>query len=124
MANTTKIIDRFLEIRGLDEDWTIPGDLAGFIKSGIQVKSIQLFASQATDVLVVKAGTPGLKTEAAVIALTTTAPRIFSDASTAELLHPRATYGGDKGTKMWPFIDVTDCTFGTVGNVRVIFELA
>ena len=123
MANTTKIIDRFLEIKGLDEDWTIPGDLAGFIKSGIQVKSITFFASQATDVLVVKAGTPGLKTEAAVIALTATAPRIFSDASTAELLHPRATYG-DKGTKMWPFIDVTDCTFGTAANVRVVFELA
>jgi hypothetical protein len=123
MANTTKIEDRFLEIKGLDEDWTIPGDLAGFIESGIQVKSITFFASQATDVLVIKAGKPGLTTEAAVIALTATAPRIFSDASTAELLHPRITFG-DKGIRMWPFIDLTDCTFGNAANVRIIFELA
>jgi len=121
MANTTKLVDRFLEIKGLDADWSIPGDLAGFVESGIQVKSITFFPSAANDIAVIKAGTPSQLTTAAAIATAITAPRILSEKTAGET---KRLEFGPRGTRMWPFIDISDWTLSTPANARLLFELA
>lgn len=122
MANTTKLTHRSLQIKGLDADWTIPGDLAGFIKSGLRVKSIKFKPSATGDILVIKASKGSHLTEAAVIATTLTAPEIMYVKVTADT-DQRVEYFNE-GQQMWPFIDISDCTFDTAANVRVEFELA
>lgn len=123
MANTTKLADRFLQIKGLDADWSIPGDLAGFAKSGLQVKSITVHPTAANDIFIIKAGLPSQATTIAAIATTSTAPEILHVKCTGDT-DQRIKYFGDKGQRMWPFIDISDCTLGTAANARIEFELA
>lgn len=123
MANTTKITDRFLQVKGLDADWTTPGDLPGFKKSGIQVKRITFHPSGANDVMIIKNGKGDQATAAAAIATTATAPEIMHVKCTDDT-DQRALYFGERGQRMWPFIDISDCTFSNAANARVEFELA
>ena len=122
MANTTKITHKSLQIKGLDADWSVPGDLPGLVKSGLRVKSIKFSPSAANDILVIKAGKATQLTTAAAIATTATAP---------EIMHVKVSADTDQriqyfwsGQDMWPFIDISDCTLGTAANARVEFELA
>lgn len=123
MANTTTIVDKFMQVKGLDADWGLRSDLGKEEDdSGIKVKSITFHPSAANDVMVIKQGTPGYATTAALItAKTASAPEIFYKlASTAT--GQRVEFG-DKGQWMRPFIDISDCTLGTAANARVDFEL-
>lgn len=121
MANTTKLEGRFLQIKGLDADWSVPGDLPGFQKTGLRVVSIRVHPSAASDVSVIKQGKSSQTATTAAIATTTTAPEIF-----------RAKHSTDQddrieyydGSPMWPFIDISDWTLGTAANARVEMVLA
>lgn len=123
MANTTKLTGKLLQIRfdGTD-DWSIPGDLSGFIESGIRVKSITFNPTASGDIMIVKAGLPSQATEAAAIATTTTAAELFHVECTATT-DQRIQYFGDQGTTMWPFIDTSDCT-GLTTTQEVLMTLA
>ena len=123
-GNTTKITDRFLQIKGLDSDWSVPGDLPGFAKSGINVKRIIFVPSTANDILIIKAGHATQTTTVAAIATTLTAPEILHVKVTADTDQRIVYEFGKRGTRMWPFIDISDCTLGTAGNARIEFELA
>ena len=122
MANTTLITNRSLQIKGLDADWTVPGDLTGFLASGLKVKSIKFQPSATGDILVIKASKGSHTTAATVIAATTTAPEIMHVKVTADT-DQRIEYFNE-GQWMWPFIDISDCTFSTAANARIEFELA
>ncbi len=123
MSNTTKLTDRFLQIKGLNADWTLAGDLAGFKTSGIVVKSITFQPGAANDVAIVKAG-KGDQTAAVALATTGTAPEIFH-VKCVNTKDQRVKYFG-KGKRMWPFIVIADWTLagGTIANARIEFELA
>lgn len=123
MANTTKLADIFLQIKGLDDDWSTPGDLgATYQKGGIQVRSITFHPSGANDVAIIKAGLPSQATTAAAIATTTTAPEIFH-VQCSGATDQRIKYFGDRGKQMWPFIDISDWTLSSAANARLEFEL-
>ena len=123
MSNTTKLTGTTLMIRfdGTD-DWSIPGDMAGFITSGLRVKSITFNPSANLDKMIIKAGLPSQKTETAAIATTTTAVELFHVECTATS-DQRIEYFGDSGQQMWPFIDASDCT-GLTTTQEVIMQLA
>jgi hypothetical protein len=125
MANTTKLTDRFLQIKGLDDDWSVPGDLGtDFGKSGINVKSITFHPSGASDVCIIKAGAPSQTTTSAAIATTSVAPEIFHVKVTNNK-DQRIKYFGDRGQRMWPFIDISDWgSLSSAAVARVEFELA
>lgn len=123
MANTTKLADHFLQIKGLDEDWSVPGDLPGFKDTGLYVKSITFYPSAANDILLIKQGLSSQGTTAAAIATTVTAAGIMEvKAATGDPI--RFEFDQKCGSRMWPFIDISDCTFGTAGNARIDIELA
>ena len=124
MANTTKITGNFLQIKGLDADWSLPGDLDKYFdESGIRVKSIT-FNPSGADTMIIKECDPGYVTTAALIAAqAATAPRIF-DVSCDDADDQRVKYFGEKGRVMRPFIDISDCTFIAAANAYVEFELA
>ena len=117
MANTTKLQGGFLQIKGLDDDWELSTDLAGFDESGINVQSIQFTPSAAGDELIIKSSREG-------VADTATAPEIARLVSSDG--EPRIKYFGRSafGSRMWPFIDISDCTFDTAANARLEIELA
>ncbi len=126
MSNTTKLTGNFLQIKGLDADWSLPGDLDAFFdETGLRVKSIKFIPSATNDVMVIKEADPGYATTAAIIAAqSTTAPELFY-AKAVDVYDQRIEYfGGDKGKVIRPFIDISDCTLGTAANARVEFELA
>ena len=123
MANTTKLEDRWLEIKGLDADWSVAGDLgADFLKSGLRVRSITFHPSAANDEMVIKQAKASHTTTALAIATTATAPRVFT-AKAAGVQAVTQEYG-PRGRQMRPFIDISDCTLNTAANARVEFELA
>lgn len=126
MSNTTKITGNFLQIKGLDADWSLVGDLdKSFDKSGIRVKSIKFVPSATDDVMIIKEGDPGYATTAALVtAQTATAPELFH-VKCVDAYDDRIVYfGGNRGRVMRPFIDISDCTLGTAANARVEIELA
>jgi len=126
MSNTTKITGNFLQIKGLDADWSLVGDLdKNFDKSGIRVKSIKFIPSAADDIMIIKEGDPGYATTALLITgQSATAPELFR-VKCIDLYDQRIEYfGGDRGRIMRPFIEIANCTFSTAGNARVEFELA
>ncbi len=122
MSNTTKITDTFLQIKGLDADWSIPGDLPGFTKSGILVRSITFHPSGASDAAVVKAGKATLTTEALTNATKTSAPEIFHVICAGDT-DQRIKYFGEGGQRMWPFIEISDWNLSSAGAARLEFEL-
>ena len=124
MANTTKITGNFLQIKGLDEDWSLPGDLDKYFdRSGIRVKSIT-FNPSGADTMIIKEGDPGYPTTAALIAAqAATAPKLL-DVSCADTDDQRVKYFGERGRVMRPFIVINDCTFIAAANAYVEFELA
>jgi len=123
MGNTTKIQNQFLQVKGLDADWSTPGDLAGFVESGIMVKSITFHPSGVNDVMIIKEGQPDDTTTVLAVANTTTAPELFHVKCAGDT-DQRIRYFGDRGRRMYPFIDISDCTLATAANARVEFELA
>lgn len=124
MANTTLLTGNTIQIRfdGTD-DWSIPGDLAGFIKSGIRVKSISFNPSANLDKMIVKAGLASQLTEAAAIATTATAVELVHWECTLTSDQRIKYFGGEFGQQMWPFIDASDCT-GLTTTQEVTMELA
>ena len=124
MSNTTIIVGNFLQIKGLDADWSLLDLDATFLKTGIRVKSIKFFPSATGDEMIIKEGDPGYATTAALVtALTATAPEIMH-VLCADVYDQRIIYFGEKGKLMRPFIDITDCALTTAATARVEFELA
>lgn len=123
MSNTTKLVDRFLQIKGLDADWSIPGDLSDYIKTGLFVKSITFHPSGAGDEMIIKAGHATQATNAVAVATTGTAPELFHVKCSGTTDQRIKYFGGDKGIRMWPFIVIADCTFDIAGDARVEIEL-
>lgn len=123
MANTTKLVGNFLQIKGLDADWSVPGDLPGMKAAGLRVKSIMFKPTGANDVCVIKAGTPAHTSTAEAIATTLTAPEIFSVKCSGDT-DQRVKYFGDRGQTMWPFIDISDWTLASAADARLEIELA
>ena len=121
MANTTKITHNSLQVSGLDADWTIPGDLPGFAKTGIRVKSIKFHPGTADDEIVIKAGKGSQKTAAEVIATTATAPEIMRSKVLGDS-DQRIEYFGE-GENLYPFIDISDCTISSAGTATIEFQL-
>ena len=124
MSNTTKITGNFLQIKGLDADWSVVGDMdASFDKTGIKVKSITFHPSATGDAMIIKEADPGLVSTAGVIATTLTAPVLFQ-VICADVYDQRVKYFGNGGKWMRPFIDISDCVFTTAATCRVEMELA
>lgn len=123
MANTTKISGNFLQIKGLDADWSLVSDLDKYFDEvGLRVKSITFHPSGA-DTLIIKEGDPGYANTAALIsAQTATAPEVMHVECTA-LTDQRVKYFGERGKLMRPFIDIGDCSFTSAAVARVEFEL-
>lgn len=122
MANTTKLQGNFLQIKGLDADWSVGGDLSGLLSAGLRVRSIIFHPSGANDIAIIKAGKASQTTTAAAVATTATAPEIFHVKCTADT-DQRIKYFGDRGQVMWPFIDISDWTLATAANARLEIEL-
>jgi len=123
MSNTTKVEGNFIQIKGLDADWSLPGDMANLDKSGIKVKSIKFKPSAANDIMVIKEAPPGYTSTASLVTgETATAPEIFY-AKCTDAYDQRIEYFGE-GVTMRPFIDISDCTLGTASSARVEFVLA
>jgi len=128
MANAalTRTAGHFWEIyyTSSGADWSVATKAPGMLGAGLRVKSITFFPSAEGDRLVIK--------NAGAVASTATAPVIMDetagvddvDASHANVQTIRRTFGGDKGTDMWPLIDLSDCSFGTPANAKVLLELA
>lgn len=119
MANSVKvkgytasvILDGSTDLR-MDTDFLVP-----FKATGLLLTSISFTPSGNSDVLIVRdAGNPS-------------PPSTLSDAP--ELMHVTVVSSGGTadnriiysfdGHPVWPFIDVSECTFGTVANARIIF---
>ena len=108
-ADTTKS-GYFIQVTysgtGADWDYSTNG---GFSGRGMKVKSILWHPTAANDILIVNDG--GL--DGATI--------VHTKASAAT--DTKVKYFGGAGTWMKPYIDLTDCTFGTVTSTKIIFEL-
>jgi len=108
-ANTT-LSGNFLQVMysGSGADWNHSTD--GGFKNGMWVKSIQFHPSAQNDRLVVNEGS-------------------IDGASIVDFKCTDAT-PDDKikyfegGSFMKPYIDLTDCTFGTPTSVKIVFEIA
>jgi len=109
MANTADTTKNGLFIQvtytGTGDDWDYTD--TGFNR--MKVKSIQWHPSAANDVLVInEEGIDGASIfHAKASADTDTKIKYF--------------YGG--GAWMKPYIDLTDCTFGTITSTKIIFEI-
>jgi len=121
---TTKLADRFIQIKGLTtDDWSVPGDLAGFYPTGLFVRSITFHPSGANDIAIIKGGLASQKTTTAAIATTTTAVELFHVKCTAAT-DQRVKSFADNGVRMWPFIDLRAWTLSSAALARVEIELA
>jgi hypothetical protein len=128
MANTsaTRRAGNFWEIyyTSSGADWSIATKAPGMLGAGLRVKSITFFPSAEGDRLVLK--------NAGAVASTATAPIIMDETAGVDdatsgyrnVQTIRRSFGGDKGTDMWPLIDLSDCSFGTAANVKIGLELA
>lgn len=112
MANATTKVGLFIEITGLDADWTLAncGVAALNTKQKILVKSIQFNPGAANDVMIIRNG--GID-----------ATPVFRCKCTGDTDN-RLRYYGTKGVLMAPVIDITDCTLGAAANSSVMIELA
>lgn len=119
MATTTTVTKRTIEIEAIAADWYVtaadPNGLgeSNESDSALQVKSISFIPSDTDDVLVIKDSYNGTAGAATKI-------KLSADSTTDQKIH----YFGDKGEKFHPFIDYSECTFGTVANVKVLISLA
>jgi len=92
---------------GTGADWNCLTDMG--LKT-LKVKSIVWHPTAADDILVINEG--GID-----------GPSILHTKASAAS-DTKVKYFGENGTWMTPYIDLTDCTFGTVTSTKIIFELA
>jgi hypothetical protein len=114
MANTVTMAGKFIQIIPDDtQDWypssTTTGEGLGLPTDWLCVKSIQFEPSAANDALVVNEGGLDGPTIMHVVCTATTDQKI--------------KYFGN-GTWMRPYIDDSDCTYGTATSCRILIELA
>lgn len=114
MANTadTTASGNFIQVAysGSGADWNYNTD--GGFKDGMWVKSIMFHPSAQNDRLIVNEGS-------------------IDGASIMDVKCTSATpqdkikyFQGECGSYIKPYIDLTDCTFSTIGSVKIVFELA
>jgi|GEM_PF-4500669 len=112
MANTadTTLSGNFLQVTysGTGADWS--HDTDGGFKNGMWVKAITFHPSAQNDELIINEGSVD---GASIMHVKCT--------STTPQDKVRYFFGG---SLMHPYIDLSDCTFGTIGSVKIIFELA
>lgn len=108
MANTTTVSGNVVEITGLDADWIATTDLSTRTEHGpVKVTSIQFSPSATGDILIVRDGS-------------ITGPVMF---------HVKCTADTDQRVKYFhafdcnPAIDISECTFGTAADARVILTI-
>lgn len=120
MGNTTKLENRTIQIKGLDADWSLPGDMgADFDKCGLKIKHILFYPSGANDVVHIKEASPGYTATASLVtALTATAPDVALGKSIAG-----ETLKFDIESWKRPFIDISDCVFSSAASARIDIEL-
>jgi hypothetical protein len=105
MANVTTVGTNQIQITGLDADWSWEDD-TDFI-AGIWVRSIQFLPSAANDIMIIHDKTID-------------GADIFNTGptgGTAPILEPEGI-----PVKMYPVIDISDCTFTTAANAKVIID--
>lgn len=111
MANTADTLqaNQILEVTYTDSgaDWN--HDTNGLHPQGMQVKSIFWHPSAANDILVINEG--GIN-----------GPSIVHAKADLDIA-PQRFYFGAFGTRLKPYIDLSDCTFGTPANTKIIFIL-
>ena len=110
-ANTTKN-GNFVQVTytdsGADWDYSTNGEF----KDGMWVKSITFHPSAQNDRLIINEG--GLN-----------GASIMDVTCTSATPQDKVKYfQGEFGTYMKPYIDLSDCTFDTPADVKIIFELA
>ena len=113
MANTTNLEGNFIEITGLDEDWTLATDMPGFETDGLRIKSIEFNPSAVSDAFVVRNSSA-------------TGPKIFDVSCDSVNDQKLKYYDGPNGVgqQMWPYIKIADATLDTAANASVKIELA
>ena len=115
MATNTTVTSTSIEIEGIDADWYLSkaseNGLGEFGDSGVMVRSIEFNPGAANDLLVIKNSKTGAEGDA-------TEWYVKCSADTDQ----RVKYYGDRGKRMWPFIDYSECTFSS--GHKVIIELA
>lgn len=111
MANTadTSKSGKFIQVTytGSGADWNYATD--GGFSDAIKVKSIQWVPTGADTLVINDAGIDG----ASIVHIKASAATDF-----------RQVTFGDRGTRMKPYIDLTDCTFTGITSTKIIFELA
>jgi len=112
MANTADTLKagHFIQVTysGTGADWAYTS--AGYGNGALKIKSIMWFPTAANDILIINEG--GID-----------GPSIVHAKASADTDTMRFTFG-EGGTWMKPYIDLTDCMFGTVTSTKIIFELA
>lgn len=91
--------------------------LTAFKNTGLLLTSVSFTPSGESDHLIIRdAGNP---TPPSTLS---TAPELVNVtvSSTSGVMDNRILYAFD-GHPVWPFIDVSECTFATVANARIIF---
>jgi len=110
-ADTTKN-GNFIQVTysGTGADWDYSTD--GGFKDGMWVKSITFHPSAQDDRLIINEGSVD-------------GASIMDVKCTGATPQDKVKYfQGEFGTYMKPYIDLSDCTFGTIANVKIVFELA
>jgi len=108
MSNTTTWKNKTVQITGLDADWYPSNDM-GITSNWLCVKSIQFHPSAANDILRI---TDGSLSGADIV-------HVKCDGDTDD----KIVYFGN-GQWMQPYLDESDCTFGTAASAKVIIHLA
>ena len=116
MAMATTVTGTVINIDEPTADWYLSNTTAqrgmpGFTK--LRVKSITFIPSAANDVLVIKNSVDATAAAATII-----------DWTVVDVTDQRIMYFGERGADLMPFIDFSDCNFGTAANVSIIIHLA
>lgn len=121
MATTTTVKGTTIDIEDIAADWFLNnaapnglGTTGKWEDSGICVEYIVFIPTAANDILVILNSFDGDDTD----------PHLVYH-KVADTTDSRIVYFNSRAKPIWPFIDLSACTFGSVGSgvPKVIFEL-
>jgi len=113
MSNTTKTKGNFVTITGLNANWTLATDMAGFATSGLRIKSITFNPSGANDVFKVR----NVGASSA----------FMFDVSCDGANNQKVKYydgPGGMGQQAWPYIKIADCSLSSAAAAALHIEMA
>ena len=111
-VNVTKVSHNTIMVTGFTaDDWYLSNDLVGW-DAGLLLSSIVYKPSGANDVMVIRNSNVATTTAAEIVSW-----KVGGDTEEQVWYAPIG-----KGTRYFPYIDHSANTYGTAGNVRVVFH--